>query len=110
MIGRGVFYVDNPGDVIMTGGKTGGGVEYASVSVTAAAGIDAVNLTGTANLSATADAGTDLSGPIGVKLVGNDGNNLLTGNAGDNNIDGGRRRRHHDRRQRQRRLFCRQCR
>ena len=87
--GRGAdsYYVDNAGDVIVETSAYFDNDrydnEYASVSMTSAAGIDILTLIGSADI-----AGTALAGTASVKLVGNDGANLLTGNDADNIIDG----------------------
>ena len=87
--GRGAdsYYVDNAGDVIIETSTFFDNDrydnEYASVTVTSAAGIDILTLTGSADIGGTAIAGT-----ASVKLIGNDGANHLTGNDADNIIDG----------------------
>ncbi len=83
-LGNDTFYVDNIYDSTIE--AVGGGNSdyvYASVNFTASANIDALILTGSANINATGlDAQNDL-------LIGNSGNNTLDGKSGYDYMIGG---------------------
>ncbi|ESQ73772.1 calcium-binding protein [Asticcacaulis sp. AC402] len=80
--GNDTYGVDNAGDVITE--LAGGGVDLinSSVTVTAAAEVDNVTLTGNGNINATGNA-------LGNSLTGNGGNNVLDGGAGIDTLKGG---------------------
>ena len=73
--GDDTYYIDNAGDTITEAQFGGYDTLYTSVSVGAAqtTNVEAINLTGTANLS----------------VVAGDVDNYISGNSGDNSLDGG---------------------
>lgn len=83
--GNDTYYVDDAGDITDETNDGGGVGDYvfASVSYTAAAGIERLYLQGTANISAT---GRTAQNDI---LVGNGGNNVLDGLSGNDLMRGG---------------------
>ena len=70
--GNDTYIVNNPSDVVV-GNSTGTGTIYSSVSYTLPAYVQNLTLTGTANINGT----------------GNDLNDVITGNSGDNVLDDG---------------------
>jgi Ca2+-binding RTX toxin-like protein len=83
--GNDTYYVDHASDTtdeVNSGGGTSDYV-YASVSFTAAAGIERLYLSGSSNINATGSNGqADI-------LVGNGGNNILDGKSGNDLMRGG---------------------
>ena len=83
--GDDTYYVDNVGDVVVEfadGGLGGYDTIVSSVTYALPAQVEAIQLTGTANIDAT---GNDLANV----LKGNDGNNVLDGGAGADTMTGG---------------------
>ncbi|MBE7189984.1 glycosyl hydrolase family 28-related protein, partial [Jatrophihabitans endophyticus] len=83
--GDDTYYVDNVGDVINESQDNGaGGYDrvFSSVSYTLPDQVEALTLTGTADLNATGNAGSNA-------LTGNAGNNVLDGGAGADTMSGG---------------------
>jgi Ca2+-binding RTX toxin-like protein len=83
-LGNDIYYVDNAGDATDEAG--GGGTRdyvFASVSFTAAAGIEGLTLEGAGDINAT---GRESQNDV---LVGNSGNNLLDGRSGADFMQGG---------------------
>jgi Ca2+-binding RTX toxin-like protein len=83
-LGNDTYYVDNIGDTTdETGGGGTGDYVFSTVSFTAAAGIERLYLTGSANINATGRAAqNDI-------LVGNSGNNVINGLSGADVMRGG---------------------
>ncbi len=80
--GGDTYIVDNAGDTVAEAANEGDDTVRASVSFTLGADIENLILTGSANI---AGAGNGLANV----LIGNTGNNILTGAGGDDQIDGG---------------------
>ena len=93
-LGNDTYVVDNAGDVVTESAGEGTDTVQSSVTYTLGANVENLTLTGSASINGTGNA-----------LA-----NIITGNSGNNTLDGGARRRHHDRRRRQRHLRRRQCR
>ncbi|OYU33883.1 MAG: hypothetical protein CFE35_17885 [Novosphingobium sp. PASSN1] len=81
--GDDTYYVDNSGDIVIENLRSGTDTVLASTSYTLTGGfIEQLGLTGTANINATGDVGSNT-------LAGNTGNNLLTGGGGFDTLLGG---------------------
>lgn len=78
--GDDTYVVDNTGDVIIENFNEGNDSVYASISYTLDANIESLYLSGSANINAT---GNDLNNWIG----GNYGNNVLDGGAGNDSLN-----------------------
>jgi Ca2+-binding RTX toxin-like protein len=72
-IGDDVYYVDNPGDVVIENANEGNDIVYASVDYTIGPNIESVVL---------------VEGAGDINVVGNSMANALVGNSGDNTLDG----------------------
>jgi Ca2+-binding RTX toxin-like protein len=81
--GNDTYIVDNAGDVIIEGNGGGSDSVYANLSYSLTGSyLENLFLTGTANINATGNAGSNL-------LVGNGGNNVFNGGAGADTMNGG---------------------
>lgn len=85
--GNDIYFVDNVGDVVSEANADGadlGGTDqiFASASLHVPLFVEAVNLTGKANISATGNAQANV-------ITGNSADNLLVGDAGDDRLVGG---------------------
>ena len=85
--GNDIYIVDNTGDRVSenaSGGGDSGGYDtvQASINFTLGQYVEALTLTGTANLHGTGNA-------LDNALTGNDGRNVLMGLAGDDSLSGG---------------------
>ncbi len=90
--GDDTYYVDNAGDSVVE--ASGAGTDLVNSSIGYALGSNVENLT--------------LTGSATINGYGNGLANTLTGNAGNNALNGAGRRRHDGRRRGQRHLLCRQ--
>jgi serralysin len=93
-LGNDTYYVDNIGDVTddVTGGGGIGDYVYASVSFTAASGIERLYLTGTNAVNGTGLNGQNdiITGNTAVNtLLGMTGNDVLIGGLGNDTLTGG---------------------
>ncbi|MBS1191827.1 MAG: hypothetical protein H6R10_3619 [Rhodocyclaceae bacterium] len=70
--GNDTYIVDNAGDVVTEGANAGSDLVYSSVSYTLTPNVENLTLTGTGNINGT----------------GNNLNNVILGNVGDNRLDG----------------------
>ncbi|CAN5472378.1 hypothetical protein BH11PSE11_BH11PSE11_04950 [soil metagenome] len=82
--GNDIYIVDNTGDVINEAGTADSGIDYveSSVSLTLAANVDGLTLTGNAAINGTGNG-------LNNDMIGNDAANLLDGGAGDDYLYGG---------------------
>lgn len=80
--GNDTYYADNIGDVAFEGFSEGTDTVFSSVSFTLGVNVENLELTGSADLSGTGNAGKNT-------LIGNSGDNVLDGGAGVDNVDGG---------------------
>lgn len=88
-LGNDRYAVDNPGDVIIDAG--GLDTVFSAISYTLGAGLEYLNLTGTAAIDGT---GNDLANEINGNdadnvILGLDGDDRLVGNAGNDRLEGG---------------------
>ena len=80
--GNDTYHVDNYGDTIVEWSNEGTDTVYASVSHTLGSHVEALTLTGSANINATGNW-------MNNTLVGNGANNTLIGGSGNDSITGG---------------------
>ena len=82
--GNDTYYVNNVKDVVDEGSGGGAGIDtvISSISYTLTAGVENLNLTGTAGLTGN---GNDLNNTI----IGSNGNDKLNGGAGNDTLQGG---------------------
>ncbi len=90
-VGNDVYFVDNPGDVVVENANEGNDTVFSTAHFRLSANVENLILQGS----------SDLQG------YGNDLSNLIYGNAGNNLRNGECRRRRDGGRRRQRCLFCR---
>ncbi len=84
--GNDTYFVDNVGDTIVEKDNLGAGgydTVYSTVSYTLATEVEKLVLLGTGNLDGTGNALANV-------LIGNDGNNVLDGKSGADNMTGGK--------------------
>jgi trimeric autotransporter adhesin len=81
-LGNDTFIVDDAGDVITEAATGGLDAIFTSVTFTASTNVEAITLTGMADLNATGNASANV-------VTGNSGNNTLSGAAGADTLVGG---------------------
>jgi Ca2+-binding RTX toxin-like protein len=83
-LGNDTYIVDNVGDTIVETSTLAGEIDsvWSSVDFTLSANIEALSLSGTANLNGTGNSGVNY-------INGNSGNNILDGGAGADVLNGG---------------------
>jgi Ca2+-binding RTX toxin-like protein len=80
--GNDTYYVNNAGDIIAETLNAGVDMVYSNVSYTLSANVEALVLTGSANINATGNSGSTW-------LYGNSGNNMLNPGTGNSFMSGG---------------------
>jgi serralysin len=80
--GNDTYYVDNVGDSVVENDVEGIDRMFSSISMTIAANVERLSLTGSANINATGSGNNDV-------LDGNSGNNIINGGAGQDAMSGG---------------------
>ena len=80
--GDDIYYVDNPGDVVVEGLNEGTDVVFSSINYGLTANVETLVLQGSADLQGYGNAQAN-------SLFGNSGNNLLDGGAGADSMMGG---------------------
>ncbi len=80
--GDDTYYVDNVGDTIVEWSNGGNDTVYASISYVLASQVEALTLTGSANIDATGNW-------MNNTILGNAGNNVIDGGSGADRLEGG---------------------
>ena len=94
MIGGGgndIYFVDNPGDVVVEEANGGIDTVYSTITYTLSANVENLQLYGTATIDGTGNDGanTIVGNGAANRLNGGAGNDVLYGGSGDDVLDGG---------------------